>query len=203
MFRYISCLKLLWGHHSAGKCLTTNLNFTPNDNDATCTIYSWWSTPKNVDNAVDESIIDNIDSITEPLEISNPSSAGLVYIKGSALCHCSKHTFGGFFIGCKWHRIMVCQSHWKWPCTWIHLPLDKMATILQTTISNAYPWMKNFVFCFEIHRRSGDKPMNADTVHYRICAALGWYELTNVSGAFSRWLCAVWNFRWTLSDTQL
>ena len=30
-----------------------------------------------------------------------------------------------------------------------HLPLDKMAAILQTTFSNAFSWMKNFVFRFE------------------------------------------------------
>ena len=67
-----------------GEYFITNLIFTANDSDATCTIYSWLSTPRNVDNAVDESIINNIDSITEPLEINNPSSAGHVYKKDPA-----------------------------------------------------------------------------------------------------------------------
>ena len=38
-----------------------------------------------------------------------------------------------------------------WPlgdaaCALVHLPLDKMAAISQTTYSNAFSWMKNFVF---------------------------------------------------------
>ena len=67
-----------------GGYFITNLNFTANDSDATYTIYSWLSTPRNIDNAVDESIINNIDSITKPLEINNPSSAGPVYKKDPA-----------------------------------------------------------------------------------------------------------------------
>ena len=38
--------------------------------------------------------------------------------------------------------------------TWInltHLPLNKMATISQTTFSSAFSWMKRFVFWFEFH----------------------------------------------------
>ena len=31
-------------------------------------------------------------------------------------------------------------------------PLDKMAAISQTTVSNEFPWMKSFVFWFEFHR---------------------------------------------------
>ena len=47
-----------------------------------------------------------------------------------------------------------------------HLPLDKMAAISQTTSSNAFPWMKCFVFRFKFYRclvplmawgRTGDK----------------------------------------------
>ena len=33
-----------------------------------------------------------------------------------------------------------------------HLPLDKMATISQTTFSNAFSWKKMFEFPFNIHR---------------------------------------------------
>ena len=32
-----------------------------------------------------------------------------------------------------------------------HLPLDKIAAISQTTFSNAFSWMKSFVFWFEFH----------------------------------------------------
>ena len=32
-----------------------------------------------------------------------------------------------------------------------HLPLDKMVAISQTTFSNAFSWMKSFVFWFEFH----------------------------------------------------
>ena len=32
-----------------------------------------------------------------------------------------------------------------------HLPQDKMAAILQTASSNAFSWMKNFVFWFKFH----------------------------------------------------
>ena len=33
-----------------------------------------------------------------------------------------------------------------------HLPLDKMPAISQTTFSNAFSWMKNFVFWLKFHR---------------------------------------------------
>ena len=32
-----------------------------------------------------------------------------------------------------------------------HLPLDKMAAILQTTFWNAFSWMKKFIFGFKFH----------------------------------------------------
>ena len=32
-----------------------------------------------------------------------------------------------------------------------HLPLDKMVTVSQTTVSNAFSWMKGFVFWFNFH----------------------------------------------------
>ena len=32
-----------------------------------------------------------------------------------------------------------------------HLPLNKMAAISQTTFSNAFSWMKSFIFWFEFH----------------------------------------------------
>ena len=34
---------------------------------------------------------------------------------------------------------------------WSHLPLDKMTAISQTIFSDAYSWMKSFVFWFEFH----------------------------------------------------
>ena len=42
----------------------------------------------------------------------------------------------------------------KWICPSIpltHLPLDKMAAISQTTFSNAFSWMKSFVFWLKFH----------------------------------------------------
>ena len=35
--------------------------------------------------------------------------------------------------------------------TWTHLPLDTMAAILQMTFSNAFSWMKSFVFWVKFH----------------------------------------------------
>ena len=75
-------------------------------------------------------------------------------------------------------------------------PLDKLTAISQTIISDAYSWMKSFVFCLKFHRSlflrvpltitsigldNGLTPnrrqaiiwTNADSIHWRIYAALG------------------------------
>ena len=44
-------------------------------------------------------------------------------------------------------KINIDMSHTSMK-TLTHLPLDKMASILQTIFSNAFSWMKNFVFWF-------------------------------------------------------
>ena len=41
--------------------------------------------------------------------------------------------------------------HLALACRLSHLPLDKMAAILQTTSSNAFSWKKSYVFWFEFH----------------------------------------------------
>ena len=61
--------------------------------------------------------------------------------------------------GAKW-----ATSHYlrqKWPCSLLHipsgiillthLPSNKMAAISQTTLSNAFLWMKSFLFWFQFH----------------------------------------------------
>ena len=82
------------------------------------------------------------------------------------------------------------------------LPLDKMAAISKTTFSNAFSWMKSFVFMIILlkfvsregsswqyrsicssnvlapNRRQAITWTNADPVHQRIYAALGGDELT-------------------------
>ena len=81
---------------------------------------------------------------------------------------------------------MAWWRHWRlsiWQfstLTLTHLPLDKMAAILQTTVSNTFSWMKKFDFWLKFHlslflwvqltitqhmvlimawRRAGDKPL--------------------------------------------
>ena len=39
----------------------------------------------------------------------------------------------------------------QWDLILTHLPLDKMTAISQTTHSNAFSWIKTFVFWFEFH----------------------------------------------------
>ena len=97
---------------------------------------------------------------------------------------------------------MICE-------TLTHLPLDKMAAISQTMCSNAFSWMKSFVFWFKYHWSwflsvqlaiskhwlgpwlSAEQATNhylnpgiwtnADLVHRHIYVALGWDELTLVN----------------------
>ena len=54
-------------------------------------------------------------------------------------------------------QVILCPaSGWdiksQGPLVLTHLPLDKMAAISQTTFSNAFSWMKSFVFWFKFRR---------------------------------------------------
>ena len=60
----------------------------------------------------------------------------------------------------KMHTLCLCKqlvTAYKrgkivtWGIELAHLPLDKIVTILQPTLSNAFLWMKSFVFWFEFH----------------------------------------------------
>ena len=48
--------------------------------------------------------------------------------------------------------MFTCIITWSGSNELTHLPLDKMATISQMTFSNAFSWMKSFIFWFEFHR---------------------------------------------------
>ena len=54
----------------------------------------------------------------------------------------------------RWHATASTNGHKKSPLKHmgfnLHLPLDKMAAISQTTFSNAFSWMKSFVFWIRI-----------------------------------------------------
>ena len=65
---------------------------------------------------------------------------------------------------CWWHRCHGLQTWVYWytnqPTTWFlpavtssltHLPLDKMTAIAQTILSDAFLWMKSFVFWWKFH----------------------------------------------------
>ena len=62
-----------------------------------------------------------------------------------------------------------------------HRPLNKMASISETIFSNAFSWMKNFVFWFKFHwslnRWQAIIWNNAHPILWHIYAALGGYEL--------------------------
>ena len=45
------------------------------------------------------------------------------------------------------HLQKACTA--KWPFSFTHLPLDKMATI--STFSNAFSWMKSFIYWWKFH----------------------------------------------------
>ena len=76
-----------------------------------------------------------------------------------------------------------------------HLSLDKMVAISQTTFSNAFSWMKSFVFRFEFHwifthngpihnipalvqimagRRPGDRPLSEPMMVRSLTQAIIW-----------------------------
>ena len=76
-----------------------------------------------------------------------------------------------------------------------HLPLDKIATILQKIFSDAFAWMKSFAFWLKFHwtlflrvqltisqpiRRQAIIWTNSEPVHWRIYVALGGDELNHV-----------------------
>ena len=60
-----------------------------------------------------------------------------------------------------------------------HHPVDSMTAISQTIFSGAFSWMKSFVFGIGLdngsapNRRQAIIWTNTETVHWRICAALG------------------------------
>ena len=87
----------------------------------------------------------------------------------------------------------ICKQH-----ALTHLPLEKMAAILQTIFSDAFPWMKNPVFllkfhwilllrvqlpsigldnCLALNRCQAIIWTNADRIHWWIYATLGGDEL--------------------------
>ena len=47
--------------------------------------------------------------------------------------------------------LAIISWHCHGTCSLTHLPLDKMAAIFLTMFSNAYPWMKTFVFWLKLH----------------------------------------------------
>ena len=48
----------------------------------------------------------------------------------------------------RWYRLSFLYFFGKYLT---HLPLNKMASISQTIFSNAFSWMKSFVFWFKFH----------------------------------------------------
>ena len=50
-----------------------------------------------------------------------------------------------------WVTPLLCHHNGLGSSTLTHLPLDNMATISQTTFSNAFSWMNYFVFWFNLH----------------------------------------------------
>ena len=68
---------------------------------------------------------------------------------------------------------LMCQWS-QYSLVLIHLSLDKMAVILQTTFPNIFSWMKNFVFWFEFH-----------------WSLFLWVQLT-ISQHWFRWCCLVY-----------
>ena len=98
-----------------------------------------------------------------------------------------------------------------------HLSMDKMAVISQTIFSYAFSWMKNFALWFKflyslfarvqltitqhwfdnglaLDRQQAIIWTNADLIHWRIYAALGWDELTQYLDAeiYSWWDATLW-----------
>ena len=69
----------------------------------------------------------------------------------------------------------------------IHLPMDKMATILQTIFWEAFSWMDFFVFWLKFHQIlfvNLGPIENAVSIHWRICAALGGDEIISSHTVF-------------------
>ena len=90
-----------------------------------------------------------------------------------------------------------------------HHPLDKTAAISQTIFSDAFSWMKSFVFCLKFHqclflgaqwtiaqhwfiRRQAIIWTNADPIHWRVYAALGGGDELSCLSDF----IAVWPVIW-------
>ena len=102
-------------------------------------------------------------------------------------------------------QLKMASEKWRPFCIGLHvsthLPLDKMAAILQTIFSDAFSWITSFEFIFKIHwslfprvqltttqhwstglapkRRQANIWTNADMIHWCIYAALGEDELTH------------------------
>ena len=116
----------------------------------------------------------------------------------------------------KWQPSLTVESNCAW---WTHTvnssPLDKMAAISQTIFSDAYSWMKHFVFWLKFHRslfvriqltitsigldnglalkrRQAIIWTNADPVYRRKYTALGGDELWNIRPLiFNTFICTI------------
>ena len=85
--------------------------------------------------------------VTRPQWVLQPVT--LLVIQGSC-CVCAQPMRDDVTKG---SLITHWMAYWgKYPLLQLtHLPLDKMAAILQTTFSNAVSWMKNFNFRLKFH----------------------------------------------------